>query len=87
VTSKVRLALPSHPAETINGILLPFPPISIQLIRAINEVYHTFNPNQSPFVVLDMKMPRDSIDVNVSPDKREIFLHSELDLIEALRVS
>jgi DNA mismatch repair ATPase MutL len=32
-------------------------------------------------------MPTDAVDVNVSPDKREIFLHNELDLVEALRVS
>jgi DNA mismatch repair ATPase MutL len=28
----------------------------------------------------------DSYDVNVSPDKRSIFLHSEQNLIEALKV-
>lgn len=28
----------------------------------------------------------DSVDINVSPDKRSIFLHSEAQLVDALRV-
>jgi DNA mismatch repair ATPase MutL len=28
----------------------------------------------------------ESVDINVSPDKRSIFLHSEAQLVEALRV-
>lgn len=37
-------------------------------------------------MVLDIQTPLDAVDVNVSPDKREIFVHSENNLIEALKV-
>lgn len=35
----------------------------------------------------DFHLAPDSYDVNVSPDKRSILLHSEKNLIEALKVS
>jgi len=74
--------------------------------KAINEVYRTFNINQSPFVIADFILPTGTIRsysprivvtgmmrgfllqirVNVSQDKRSILLHSENNLIEALKV-
>ncbi|KAI0272033.1 hypothetical protein BGY98DRAFT_1003906 [Russula aff. rugulosa BPL654] len=62
----------------ING--RPCAPTKVQ--KAINEVYRTFNANQSPFVIADFVLPTDSCDINVSPDKRTILLHSENNLIE-----
>ncbi|KAI0067480.1 DNA mismatch repair protein MutL [Artomyces pyxidatus] len=53
--------------------------------KALNEVYRTFNMHQSPFIVADFILPPDSCDINVSPDKRTILLHSESSLIEALK--
>ncbi|KAH9992158.1 hypothetical protein BJV77DRAFT_1003804 [Russula vinacea] len=66
----------------ING--RPCAPAKVQ--KGINEVYRTFNANQSPFVIADFRLPTDSCDINVSPDKRTILLHSENNLIEALKV-
>lgn len=56
-------------------------------MRAVNDVYKSFNTNQVPLAILDLQMPTDSVDINVSPDKRTILVHSEANLIEALRVS
>ncbi|KAG8999615.1 hypothetical protein FRB90_012030 [Tulasnella sp. 427] len=53
--------------------------------KAFNEVYRTFNANQSPFIVADFRLPTTSCDINVSPDKRTIFIHSEGNLILALK--
>ncbi|XP_006456424.1 hypothetical protein AGABI2DRAFT_122323 [Agaricus bisporus var. bisporus H97] len=53
--------------------------------KAFNEVYRSFNPNQSAFIVADFVIPTAACDVNVSPDKRTIFLHSESNLIAALK--
>lgn len=53
----------------------------------MNEVYKNFNTNQVPLAILDFQIPKESVDINVSPDKRTIFVHSEANLIEALRVS
>ncbi|EGN97537.1 hypothetical protein SERLA73DRAFT_57791 [Serpula lacrymans var. lacrymans S7.3] len=66
----------------ING--RPFSPPKIQ--KAFNEVYRSFNANQSPFIVADFVIPTHTCDINVSPDKRTIFLHSEANLIQALKV-
>ncbi|KAJ3343394.1 hypothetical protein HDU93_008759 [Gonapodya sp. JEL0774] len=40
-----------------------------------------------PQCFLDLRCPTDSYDVNVTPDKRTIFLHREDEVIEALRVA
>ncbi|KAI0049102.1 DNA mismatch repair protein MutL [Auriscalpium vulgare] len=65
----------------ING--RPCNPTKVQ--KAFNEVYRTFNMNQSPFIVADFVIPSDSCDINVSPDKRTILIHSESNLVEALK--
>ncbi|KAF9222232.1 DNA mismatch repair protein MutL [Gyrodon lividus] len=66
----------------VNG--RPYNPGKVQ--KAINEVYRTFNANQSPFVIADFILPTHACDINVSPDKRTIFLHSEHSLVQALKV-
>lgn len=67
----------------ING--RPCNPAKVQ--KAFNEVYRSFNVNQSPFIVADFILPTDSCDINVSPDKRTILLHSEGNLIRALKTA
>ncbi|BGP71465.1 DNA mismatch repair protein PMS1 [Rhodotorula toruloides] len=65
----------------ING--RPFSPTKIA--KAVNEVYKSYNSNQFPVVVADFQLAPDAYDINVSPDKRTIFLHSETNLILALK--
>ncbi|KAG0364939.1 hypothetical protein BC939DRAFT_461161 [Gamsiella multidivaricata] len=65
----------------INGRPCVLPKIA----RVINEVYHSFNTNQTPFLVANLILPTSYYDVNVSPDKRTIFLHNERMLVEELR--
>ncbi|KAI9007779.1 hypothetical protein DFJ74DRAFT_374504 [Hyaloraphidium curvatum] len=55
--------------------------------RAINESYRLFSQQQYPMVFLDVVLPPDSYDVNVSPDKRTILLHDETTLVEALKAA
>lgn len=54
-------------------------------MKAVNEVYKTYNISQVPLAVLDFRLPPESVDINVSPDKRTVFVHSERNLIAALR--
>ncbi|KAJ8597197.1 DNA mismatch repair protein MutL [Rhizopogon salebrosus TDB-379] len=54
--------------------------------KAFNEVYKSFSAGQFPLIVADFILPTRACDVNVSPDKRTIFLHSEQNLIQALKV-
>ena len=76
----------------------------MQVQKAFNEVYRSFNATQSPFVIADFILPKgesfvmtssylltlslypDACDINVSPDKRTILLHSEGNLVQALKV-
>lgn len=54
-------------------------------MKAINEVYKSYNISQVPLAVLDFRLAPESVDINVSPDKRTVFVHSERNLIVALR--
>ncbi|CEQ41248.1 SPOSA6832_02942 [Sporobolomyces salmonicolor] len=65
----------------ING--RPFQPVKIA--KAVNEVYKNYVAGSYPTVVADFQLATDAYDVNVSPDKRTIFLHSEGNLIAALK--
>lgn len=67
----------------ING--RPCNPSKIQ--KAFNEVYRTFNATQSPFIVANFIIPTDACDINVSPDKRTILIHSENALVAALKTA
>ncbi|RDB21677.1 Mismatch repair endonuclease PMS2 [Hypsizygus marmoreus] len=55
--------------------------------KAFNEVYRSFNATQTPFILADFNIPTESCDINVSPDKRTIFLHSEGNLIAKLKTA
>ncbi|TFK88963.1 DNA mismatch repair protein MutL [Polyporus arcularius HHB13444] len=67
----------------VNG--RPCSPSKVQ--KAFNEVYRSFNATQSPFIIADFILPTNSCDINVSPDKRTILLHSEGNLVQALRAA
>lgn len=56
-----------------------------QVSKTVNEVYRNFNSTQAPFFVLNLKLDTTRYDVNVSPDKRTILLHSESALVELIR--
>lgn len=55
-------------------------------MKVINEVYRQYNFHQYPFLLMTLKMKTDSYDVNVTPDKRTIFVHEERQLLESIRV-
>lgn len=58
-----------------------------KIMKLINEVYKQFNSNQYPFVFLNVDMEHSLVDVNVTPDKRQIFLEQEKLLLAALKSS
>ncbi|CAG8648121.1 4318_t:CDS:10 [Paraglomus brasilianum] len=58
----------------------------IQVIsKVFNEVYKTYNSNQLPFVVADIRLAKSRYDVNVSPDKRTIFVHDEKKIVDVMK--
>ncbi|XP_021562063.1 mismatch repair endonuclease PMS2 isoform X5 [Carlito syrichta] len=55
--------------------------------RLVNEVYHTYNRHQYPFVVLNISVDSECVDINVTPDKRQILLQEEKLLLAILKTS
>jgi len=58
-----------------------------RLARAVNQAYHAFNRHQFPFVYLDVHTERSTVDVNLTPDKRQVLLAREKALVEAVVAS
>lgn len=56
-----------------------------KLNRAANEVYRSHNSHGCPLLVLDLQIPREELDINVSPDKRTVMLQDEDAFVHAFR--
>lgn len=54
------------------------------MASTFNELYRSFISNQYPLIIADFKIPTNAYDVNVSPDKRTIFIHEEKKITEAI---
>ncbi|XP_074649562.1 mismatch repair endonuclease PMS2-like [Tubulanus polymorphus] len=59
----------------------------LKVSRLLNEVYHIYNRHQYPFVLLDISLDKESVDVNVTPDKRQIFIEHEKLLLAIIKAS
>lgn len=58
-----------------------------KVIKLINEVYKQYNNNQYPFVYLNIISKSALVDVNVTPDKRQVFLEKEKVLLSTIKAS
>uniref|UniRef100_A0A8C3VCT4 Mismatch repair endonuclease PMS2 n=1 Tax=Catharus ustulatus TaxID=91951 RepID=A0A8C3VCT4_CATUS len=58
-----------------------------KVIKIVNEVYHFHNKQQYPFVALNIGVDSECIDINVTPDKRQILLQEEKFLLAILKTS
>uniref|UniRef100_A0A8C9SHP2 Mismatch repair endonuclease PMS2 n=1 Tax=Scleropages formosus TaxID=113540 RepID=A0A8C9SHP2_SCLFO len=58
-----------------------------KISKLVNEVYHVYNRHQYPFVALNIHVASECVDVNVTPDKRQIFLQEEKLLLAILKSS
>ena len=80
--SKVGLGLGRSDNERqflfLNGRPVDLPKIA----RCISETWRQFEVKQKPTYVINLKVPGKWIDVNVTPDKREVFILGEDLLIE-----
>ncbi|XP_068610389.1 mismatch repair endonuclease PMS2 [Brachionichthys hirsutus] len=59
----------------------------LKVTKLVNEVYHMYNRHQYPFVALNVAVASECVDVNVTPDKRQIFLQEEKLLLSILKTS
>lgn len=57
------------------------------IAKLINDTYHRFNMNQYPFIVLNVCLERREVDVNLTPDKRQVLVNNEMILRLALKKS
>ena len=48
-----------------------------KLSKVVNEMYHKYNNNQYPFVHLEVSLKKDLVDVNITPDKRQVMVQQE----------
>lgn len=58
-----------------------------KITKLINEVYHQFNRTQYPMFVLSIKLDSHNVDVNVTPDKLQMFFKNENILLAILKSS
>ena len=60
-----------------------------KLQRVLNDAFRTFSSSPSsasfPFLLLDLQLPTDCYDVNVTPNKRTVLLHEEAGMMAAVR--
>ncbi|EDV28247.1 uncharacterized protein TRIADDRAFT_21244 [Trichoplax adhaerens] len=59
----------------------------IKASRVINETYHMYNRHQYPFFALDISLRKGTVDVNVTPDKRQILMQNEKALLTVIKAS
>ncbi|KAK3288153.1 MutL mismatch-repair protein pms1, partial [Cymbomonas tetramitiformis] len=65
----------------LNGRPVDLPKVG----KLMNEIYRSFNMSQFPMVVIDFKIPTNNYDINVTPDKRKVFLQEEKTLLAELK--
>ncbi|XP_053674527.1 mismatch repair endonuclease PMS2 [Anopheles nili] len=58
-----------------------------QISKLINDAYHRYNVHQQPFVYLNIMLDRSDVDVNLTPDKRQVLVNNEKILMLAIRKS
>ncbi|CAF0854931.1 unnamed protein product [Brachionus calyciflorus] len=58
-----------------------------KITKLVNEIYHQFNRTQYPMFVLSIKMDSHDVDVNVTPDKLQMFFKNESILLAILKAS
>ncbi|XP_031844986.1 mismatch repair endonuclease PMS2 isoform X2 [Nomia melanderi] len=59
----------------------------IKISKLINHIYHKYNNKQYPFIFLNLKLNKQSTDINVTPDKRTIFCTQEHLVLATLKFS
>ncbi|XP_054011244.1 mismatch repair endonuclease PMS2 [Hylaeus anthracinus] len=59
----------------------------VKINKLINHTYHKYNNKQYPFVFLNLKLNKQSADINVTPDKRTIFCVQERLILATLKFS
>ncbi|KAL3328737.1 hypothetical protein AABB24_036053 [Solanum stoloniferum] len=65
----------------VNGRPVDMPKVG----KLVNELYRGANSRQYPIAIMNFAIPPREFDVNVTPDKRKIFLSDERSILHSLR--
>lgn len=57
------------------------------VMKLVNDIYHKYNVNQVPFVCLNLDISRVDVDINLTPDKRQVLINNESVLLLAIKIS
>ena len=49
-------------------------------------MYKQYNPSMNPMLILNLEVEDNNYDINVSPDKRDVFLKNEEEVLEKLKI-
>ena len=52
----------------------------------ISELYKMYNPAANVHILWNILVEENNYDINVSPDKREVFIKNEAEVLEALKI-
>jgi DNA mismatch repair protein PMS2 len=58
-----------------------------RIVKLFNEVFHQFNRTQYPMFILNVSLAGHDVDVNVTPDKLQMFIKSENYLLAIIKAS
>lgn len=53
--------------------------------QLITELYKQYNPASTPYMILNLEVEDGNYDINVSPDKREVFIDNEAEVLLSLK--
>jgi DNA mismatch repair protein PMS2 len=53
--------------------------------QLFSDIYKQFNPSMSPIIIINLEVEDNNYDINVSPDKRDVFLKNEEEVVESMR--
>eukprot|EP01033_Poteriospumella_lacustris_P000696 gene696-492_t len=56
-----------------------------RVVKALNEVWRKYEMKQKPAFIVDIRINRSAVDVNLAPNKREVLIESEEDLIADIK--
>ena len=54
--------------------------------QLFQDTYKQYNPASIPYLVLNLEVEDGNYDINVSVDKREVFLNNENEVLESLKL-
>lgn len=57
----------------------------LQIAKVVNEIYHRYNVQQFPFIYLNVLTSRSQVDVNLTPDKRQLLINNEKILLLVIK--